>query len=240
MGTIRQDVKILQRLGNDPKCILSKRCINVRTIQLFSPTLSPIRYHPFIFNHWLVGFTDGEGTFTIDRQNGGKKWDLVYKISQAKVNGQLIHYIKKNIGIGHITTSNNNVTYRVRNLNQLTNIIFPIFDEWGAANNLYTTKYFDYLLIKEAAQLMHNKNSLASVQGAKPEVFNKKMEIIYEKLMNVRESGIETTHALKLTDDWLLGFWEAKGSFYISNQSEGSQVQYCHGLGISQKKDRRV
>jgi hypothetical protein len=36
--------------------------------------------------------------------------------------------------------------------------------------------------------------------------FNKAKEIIYAKLINIRESGIESNHIIKLTDDWLLGF----------------------------------
>jgi hypothetical protein len=38
--------------------------------------------NPHLFYQWLVGFTDGDGTFTIDRQCNGKIWNLVYKISQ--------------------------------------------------------------------------------------------------------------------------------------------------------------
>ncbi|KAJ2996084.1 hypothetical protein HDV02_000184 [Globomyces sp. JEL0801] len=75
------------------------------------------------------GFTDGDGTFTIDRQNSGRKWNLVYKISQARVNSQLIHFIKKNLGVGHITTDAKNITYKVCDLKSLNTIIFPIFDE---------------------------------------------------------------------------------------------------------------
>lgn len=186
---------------------------------------------PFIFNHWLVGFTDGDGTFTIDRQNNGLKWNLVYKISQAKVNGQLIHFIKKNIGVGHITTDAKNITFRVRDLNSLNTKIFPIFDETPCL----TSKYFDYILIKEAAKQMQNKENMSLI------VFNTSMEKIYGKLKNIRESGIETNHTIKLTDDWLLGFWEAEGSLYIVKKDSGKgQERYCHGLGITQKKDRRV
>lgn len=67
--------------------------------------------------------------------------------------------------------------------------------------------------------------------------FNKAKEIIYAKLINLRESGIESNHLIKFTDDWLLGFWEAEGSLYIVRKSEG---RYSHGLGISQKKDQRI
>jgi hypothetical protein len=47
------------------------------------------------FNEWLVGLTDGDGTFTIDRQKNGKKWGLVFKVSQKKTNAQVLYYIKE-------------------------------------------------------------------------------------------------------------------------------------------------
>jgi hypothetical protein len=64
------------------------------------------------FYNWLVGFIDGDGCFTIDRQNkkDGLKWNLVFKITQSKINAQLIYFIKKNLGIGHITTDTHSIT----------------------------------------------------------------------------------------------------------------------------------
>lgn len=229
MGTIRQDEKFLQRLSAKSRGYIynNSRYINVRAIRLDSPSQGI----PFIFNQWLVGFTDGDGTFTIDRQKGGKKWNLVFKLNQAKVNGQLMHFIKICQGIGHITYTQNRVTYRVRDRNHLTNIIFPIFDAFPQK----TTKYLDYLLIKEASNLIDNRNSYTT------ERFNEKMEIIYSKLINIRESGVEYEGSFVLTDDWLLGFWEAEGSLYIVDKAEsGRPLRLSHGLGITQKKDRRI
>ena len=40
------------------------------------------KYDKSWFDQWLVGMTDGDGTFHIAYQNG--KWNLVYKISLSK------------------------------------------------------------------------------------------------------------------------------------------------------------
>ena len=43
------------------------------------------------FNQWLVGFTDGDGSFTLSKSN--KKWQLIFKISQNKYNLRILNYI---------------------------------------------------------------------------------------------------------------------------------------------------
>ena len=44
------------------------------------------------FERWLVGITDGEGTFGFYKQNG--KWILVYKIALSRYNLRCLYYIK--------------------------------------------------------------------------------------------------------------------------------------------------
>lgn len=208
----------LQRLGVIPQQILLS--INVRTIhdrRLVWNKSSNIYFPP-----WFVGFTDGDGSFTIDRQNNGKKWNIVFKISQKLNNSQLIYYIKSNLGIGNITLTGDTICLIIRNKEHIKNILFPIFDKY----NLNTVKLFDYLLIKEAVQL-----------DSKDFYFNEKKEKIYQKQINIRASNIENTNYLDFSDDWLQGFWEAEGSFYII---EKSPHRFNHGIGITQKKDKRI
>ena len=53
-----------------------------------------------IFYEWLVGFTDGDGTFSISYSNG--KWSLGFKLSQQEYNMRVLYYIKNQLGIGNI------------------------------------------------------------------------------------------------------------------------------------------
>lgn len=215
MGTIRQGCNPLQRLGIYPK---KGNLLNVRTIHTQKES----------FFNWLVGFTDGNGCFTIDRQMNGKKWNLVYKISQSKKNAQLIYYIKKILNIGNISINCDTYTYRVRKLTHLQTIIFPIFDKYP----LFTSKYNQYILIKEAALIQGEEKE---EKGKKDE----KMERIYNKLKeSLKNANIpnqqKNTNMLKQDNYWLIGFWEAEGSLYIVKKDEKRLI---HGLGITQKKD---
>jgi len=53
-----------------------------------------------LFYQWLVGFTDGDGTFSIVHQN--EKWSLTFKLSQHEYNMRLLYFIKTQLGIGNI------------------------------------------------------------------------------------------------------------------------------------------
>lgn len=208
MGTIRQGNKNpLQRLGMDPKKV---NLFNVRTIQNDS------------FNNWLVGFVDGDGCFTIDRQKNGEKWNIVFKISQSKTNAQLIYKIKKELKKGRVTSDNESVTYRVRKRKDLIKTIQPLFEKFP----LRTQKYYDLLLIKQALNILESPKPI--------NLKNEEMNEIYEKLQNNRHKSKELPLLETINTDWLVGFWEAEGSFYITVK-EGERL--CHGLGITQKKD---
>src|SRR5882672_7796440 len=80
-----------------------------------------------IFHQWLVGFTDGEGTFSIVHLNN--KWSLIFKIEQNIYNIRILHFIKKQLGVGkiHIEKDGKLACFIVRDLAVLQSIIFPIF-----------------------------------------------------------------------------------------------------------------
>jgi len=119
-------------------------------------------------------------------------------------------------------------------------IIFPIFDR----NPLITRKYFDYLCIKEAWYILENQ-TLSIINR------NYKMESIYTKLKQgpyqdykspvwakINLSNLNLTQAnLILSKPWIIGFWEAKGSFYIVKKDENRLV---HGFALSQKEDQLI
>ncbi|MDP5229028.1 MAG: LAGLIDADG family homing endonuclease [Cellulophaga sp.] len=75
------------------------------------------------FYEWLVGFTDGDGTFTIDRQKNGTKWGLVYKVSQKNHNPKILYFIKKRLGCGHVSEPADGTWYfRIRDRDQIATI----------------------------------------------------------------------------------------------------------------------
>jgi LAGLIDADG endonuclease len=87
------------------------------------------------FYQWLVGFTDGDGSFTISSQrlkNDKIRWSLFFKIGQSNYNLRVLYYIKKQLGYGSVQleTKNSNADFRIRDIKIINKIIFPIFDKY--------------------------------------------------------------------------------------------------------------
>lgn len=197
-------------------------------------TTLALKQNKELFYQWLVGFTDGDGTFSITYQN--QKWSLVFKLSQHEYNMRLLYFIKSQLGVGNINkeAKTNMVNYRIRNRKILLEVIFPIFDKYP----LLTSKYFNYLKFKEAYSILDN-TSLTKTQKDKL-MFNliskvpsegyisPAWKIVNNKVSNTNEANMVMSKA------WLIGFTEAEGSFYFVNKSKDRIV---HGFEITQKLD---
>ena len=136
-----------QRLNVEhPSNLASANTNNITTLSL--------NQNKELFYQWLVGFTDGEGTFSIAYHNG--KWSLTFKLSQHEYNKRLLYFIKSQLGVGHIHKEPNTkmVSYRLTDRKKLAEIIFPIFDKYS----LLTSKYFNYLKFKEAYRILEEAN----------------------------------------------------------------------------------
>ena len=209
------------------------------------------------FEQWLVGFTDGDGCFSISKtvaDNGANKWNLTYKLTQSKVNAKLIYYIKSTLVCGHVTTSNDKIDFRIKDLKNIRNSIIPIFEKYP----LLTSKYFDYIKFKEVLEILEN-NPIGEIRDFKiyiiiskdfntinfseedkiSWVFKSNQNSIYSPIWkNSQDKENYEFWNDKITKPWLVGFIEAEGSFYITEKEKG--VRMSHGFGISQKKDRIV
>lgn len=186
------------------------------------------------FKQWLVGFTDGDGSFSVLKQ--GDKWSLIFKISQNTYNLRVLHYIKKELGAGSIFVESKNdmAHFRIRDLKVINERIFPIFDKYP----LLTTKYFNYNIFKEAYRILDNKNLtkleksnlLENLLLTKPS--NLYISPIWD---NVSKPLIDANEAKKIISKaWLIGFIEAEGSFYLVSKSINRIV---HAFGLTQKLD---
>jgi len=187
------------------------------------------------FEQWLVGMTDGDGTFHIAYQNG--KWDLVYKIALSRYNLRALYYIKKQFGIGSVNKDGTKGQFVIRDRKKLANTIFPIFDKYP----LLTSKRFDYLKLKKAYDILEDK-SLSKEEKDKY-LFQIKKEntpIIYiSDAWNKISLPFKTTNEVNLvmTKPWLVGFIEAEGSFYLVSKDS---TRIVHGFGLTQKLDSIV
>jgi hypothetical protein len=187
-----------------------------------------------LFYQWLVGFTDGDGTFSISNSNG--KWSLIYKLSQQEYNARLLYFIKSQLGVGRINkeTKTKTVNYWIRDRNKLAEVVFPIFDSYP----LLTSKYFNYLKLKEAYNILEDTN-LTKIKRDEL-MFNlvKKLPSsdyispAWEKVSNLVSNTYEAN--MVMSKAWLIGFTEAEGSFYLVNKTN---CRIVHGFEITQKLD---
>lgn len=186
----------------------------------------------FKFEKWLVGFTDGDGSFIIYRTKN--TYSLAFKISQHKYNKRILYYIKKNLGVGSVNEEKNTnmAQYSVYSREKLKKYIIPIFDEYP----LLTRKYFNYKKFKEAFNILENtdlsfkeKNELIEkLIILKPNV--NYINPIWSKLIN--KNSIEEI----MNKEWLIGFIEAEGSFYICKNI----LSYTYHFSLCQQNDEHL
>uniref|UniRef100_UPI002237EABC LAGLIDADG endonuclease n=1 Tax=Ramaria rubella TaxID=113071 RepID=UPI002237EABC len=190
-----------------------------------------------IFYQWLVGFTDGHGTFSIVHQNNN--WSLTFKISQNTYNLRILHFIKTQLKVGniYIEKDGSHAHFRIRDRILLESVIFPIFDKYS----LLTTKQFNYIKFKEAHTI------LSSTSLSKLEKDNLILKLIKNKppvnyfspvwgLIEKNVFNFDSASKI-MSKSWLVGFTEAEGSFYLVAKSEKRLV---HGFEITQKLDKIV
>jgi len=171
------------------------------------------------FEQWLVGMTDGDGTFSIARQNN--KWSLVYKVALSRYNLRALFYIKKQLGIGSVTKDNNKGQILVRDRQKLAKYIFPIFDKYP----LLTSKQFNYDKFKQAFFILENDSFTKEEKDIK--LFELKTKLIpnnyISPIWNNAKLPLKTVNDINeiITKPWLVGFIEAEGSFYLTSKDSG-------------------
>jgi Cytochrome C and Quinol oxidase polypeptide I/LAGLIDADG endonuclease len=106
------------------------------------------------FYQWLVGVTDGDGTFHFSKTKKGI-WSFTFKIAQSNYNLRLLYYIKSMLPVGSVSVPNskdNTAEFRIRNIQHIIQYILPIFDTFP----LLTSKYFYFKLFREAILIMND------------------------------------------------------------------------------------
>lgn len=187
------------------------------------------------FEQWLVGITDGDGSFSITRQN--YKWSLVFKIALSRYNLRALYYIKTQLGIGVVTKDNTKGQILIRDRKKLEKFIFPIFDKYP----LLTSKQFNYERFKKAFFILENHN-LTKQQKDIELFFLKNKSIAYNYISpvwndtNLPLKTVKDISAI-MTKPWLVGFIEAEGSFYLVSKTS---TRISHGFGLTQKLDSVV
>jgi LAGLIDADG endonuclease len=147
-----------------------------------------------------------------------------------------LYFIKKQLGYGSVykELKTDNADFRIRDINIINKIIFPIFDKYS----LLTSKQFNYLKFKKAYSIMvdeklskEEKNDLLFKlkNEKKPDGYISHVwDIINYKVNSTKDVN------LVMSKQWLVGFTEAEGSFYLVKKTDNRLV---HGFEITQKLD---
>lgn len=187
------------------------------------------------FHQWLVGFTDGEGSFSVIRV-AERKWTLFFKISQSTYNLRILYFIKRQLGVGsvHVEADSSKGDFRIRDRNIIGSVIIPIFDKYP----LLTSKYYNYQNFKKAYEILINSNFTSTEKDSLLlEMKSQKAPIDYiSPAWEILNYKVNNAHDAKLVISkyWLIGFTEAEGSFYLVSKEP---TRIVHAFEITQKLD---
>jgi hypothetical protein len=166
------------------------------------------------FCQWLVGFTDGDGSFSIVKSGGSYR--LHFGLSQSFYNIRILYYIKSVLGYGSVTKyeGDKSAQLRITDRKTLANVIFPIFDKYP----LLTSKYFNYLKFKEVYYILERKDLTTKEKNILIEnIKNKPLPNDYVS-PGISSLSINSTYERinsTISIFWLVGFIEAEGNFGI-------------------------
>lgn len=162
----------------------------------------------YLTDKWVVGFVDGDGCFKIVRTQ--KETRYCFVVSQDKKSIDVLYGLKEKFGCGSVSKAGNNMReYRVSNKKHLKEIIFPFF----LKNPLQTVKRKDFQILYE--------------------------ELTGQKLPTVQKTEKTTLLSLGISNsslticrDWLTGFIDAEGCFYVSMVKNYPRPQFLIGLHL--------
>lgn len=177
------------------------------------------------FKMWLVGFTDGDGCFSIVKSGG--TFRLQYSLSQSEYNLRLLYYVKKNLGYGSVSKSSKQSwgNFRITDRKVLSQIIFPIFDKYP----LLTSKYFNYERFKKAYYILENKQLTTEMKNKMIEELRTQelpTDYISPAIAHLNEESKYEDIIKVISVYWLAGFIEAEGSFGVYAYPERTVIDF--------------
>lgn len=187
------------------------------------------------FKMWLVGFTDGDGCFSIVKS--GATFRLQYTITQSTYNIRILYKIKSKLGFGSVVkySKDKGGAFRITDRKVLNNVIFPIFDKYP----LNTSKYFSYKKFKKAYDILENSNLTTEQKNkAIEEIRSSELpdNYISPAIAHLSEESQYKDIAKVVTVYWLAGFIEAEGCFGIYAYPNRISIDFT----ISQKLDKNL
>jgi hypothetical protein len=166
------------------------------------------------FCRWLVGFTDGDGSFSLVKSGG--TYRLHFCLGQSFYNIRILYYIKSLLGFGSVTKFKEGKTaqFIITDRTVLADIIFPIFDKYP----LLTRKYYNYSKFKEAYLILEREDLTTKEKTNLIDVLkNKELpnDFISPAISHLNINSLYNDILSSISIDWLIGFIEAEGHFGV-------------------------
>ncbi len=218
--------------------------VRIPSNQLNKLFFSTVSVKPSQLNAYFVtGFCDAESSFQVSvtrNKNSRLGWNvrLFFTIGLHSRDLALLLQIKEFLGCGYIVQndSQNEVSFRVTSLEDLTNIIIPHFSNYP----LLTQKAADFKLFIQVIELMKNKAHLTT-EGLQ-EIINIKssmnlglsdeLKFNFIKTVPVQRPTIKTKNIPDF--NWISGFVSGEGNFFVDIfKSSSNKIGYQVKLRFS-------
>ena len=172
---------------------------------------------------WLVGFVEGDGSFSVSRNGKYVKYTFSIELSIEDI--ALLYKVKNllgNVGGSITQRTRKGITtarFKIEAKEQLKSVILPIFETYP----MLITKHYDFLFFKECL--------LKNITYSKDIPY-------YERPAVIRFDSVDSLLKTSYFDTWLVGFLEAEGSFYFFAAT--GETNMTAGFNVSQTAEKQI
>lgn len=133
----------------------------------------------------------------------------MFRIALHLDDRKVLEYIKETLNCGRLNTERNTLVFSISRLSDIETILIPLFEQFS----LNTVKHLDYLDFKKAFFMFkHRKDGVLNLQDVYSDIINLKNGMNDKRINFV----LPKFHSIRITGNYLVGFLEGDGSFYLS------------------------
>jgi LAGLIDADG endonuclease len=143
------------------------------------------------------------------------------------------------IGLIHIAKTGKSASFKVQRLNDLKNVIIPHFKSYP----LWSEKNFNFELWLQCVKLMENKqhltqdgfNKILSLKSALNLGLSDNLQSTFPNIVPIERPAYSVSEA-PFKPNWISGFTEGEGSFFVSISQTTNQVRIFYSIGLNNRE----
>lgn len=194
---------------------------------------------------FVTGFVDAEGCFMIIVKKSktnkiGWNVEAMFEICLHSKDLHILNEIQAFFGVGKIYIKSNRkeVSFRVRDIKSITNVIIPYFNKYP----LRSAKSLDFQLFKECVELVNAKKHLTqsglerivSIKGAINWGISELLRGSFPNIIAIERPPYIISEE-PLNPYWVSGFSEGESSFIVSIRSS-NQIQSLFSILLNERE----